>query len=121
MRYECWDSSSSIGTNRAWCRIIYQLKIYTVWSKDSGVKEKKKLKKIEVHLQGPRSNFEMGRGGGGAPLVTRYGGGGRHLFLLTLYNSKNIVNWSKMIQTEVQCYSFSSKDTLKITSFDKIC
>ena len=46
-------------------------------------------------VQGPRSNFEIGGvGGGGAPLVTRYweggGGGTRHLFLLTLYNSKNI-------------------------------
>ena len=40
-------------------------------------------------LQGPRRYFEIG----GAPLVTRYWRGGegtRHLFLLTLYNSKNI-------------------------------
>ena len=36
--------------------------------------------------QGPRSNFEMG-GGGGGPLVTRYLGGTGHHFLLTLYNS----------------------------------
>ena len=40
-------------------------------------------------LQGPQSNFEIG-GGGGAPLVTRYWGGTRHFFLLTLYNFKNI-------------------------------
>ena len=65
----------------------------------------------------------MGRGGGGRTVSDSiWGEGGeRHLFLLTLYNSKNIVNWSKMIQTEVQCYSFSNRDTLKITSFDKIC
>ena len=41
---------------------------------------------------GPRSNYEIGGGGGGAPLVNRYWGGegARHLFLLTLYNLKNI-------------------------------
>ena len=32
-----------------------------------------------------------GRGGGGSPLVIRYWGDTRHLFLLNLYNSKN--NW----------------------------
>ena len=43
--------------------------------------------------QGPRSNFEIGRvggGGGEAPIVTQYWGGTRHFFLLTLYNFKNI-------------------------------
>ena len=45
----------------------------------------------EHDKQRPRSNFEMG-GGGGAPLVTQYWGGGpqKHVFLLTLYNFKNI-------------------------------
>ena len=41
------------------------------------------------HSQGPRSNFEIG-GGGGAPLVTQYWGVTRHFFSLTLYNFKNI-------------------------------
>ena len=42
--------------------------------------------------QGPRSNFEMGGRGGGAPLVTQYwrGGGTKYFFLLILYNLKNI-------------------------------
>ena len=41
--------------------------------------------------QGPRSNFEIGWGGGGeAPLVPQYWGGTRHFFLLTLYNFRNI-------------------------------
>ena len=43
-----------------------------------------------VFVQGPRSNFEIG----GAPLVTRYWGGGvggtKHFFLLILYNFRNI-------------------------------
>ena len=45
-----------------------------------------------LSVQRPRSNFEIGEGGG-APLVSQYWGGGggtRHLFLLTLYNYKNI-------------------------------
>ena len=40
-------------------------------------------------FQGTWSNFE-GRGGGVVPLVIRYWGGTRHLFLLTISNSKNI-------------------------------
>ena len=50
---------------------------------------------MQLSAQGPRSNFEIGEGG--APLMTGYWGGGsggggvgtRHLFLLTLHNSKN--------------------------------
>ena len=40
--------------------------------------------------QGPRSNFEIGGGGGGAPILTQYWRGTKHLFLLILYNFKNI-------------------------------
>ena len=42
---------------------------------------------IILGKQGLPSNFEIGRG---APLVTQYWGGTRHLFLPTVYNSKNI-------------------------------
>ena len=47
---------------------------------------------LPLLLQGPRSDFEIGMGGGGgAPLVPQYWGGGtRHFFLLTLFNFKNI-------------------------------
>ena len=37
--------------------------------------------------QGPWSNFEIG---GGAPLVTQFGRGTRHFFLVNLYNFQNI-------------------------------
>ena len=49
-----------------------------------------KKKKKKTLMQGPRSNFEIGEGGGGAPLVPLYWGVTRHFFLLTLYNFKNI-------------------------------
>ena len=44
----------------------------------------------KVSSQGPRSNFEIGGGGRGAPLVTQYWGGIKQFFLLILYNFGNI-------------------------------
>ena len=49
-----------------------------------------KTKAFYHKMQGPRRNFEIGRGGGGASLVTQYRGGTSHFFLLILYNFKNI-------------------------------
>ena len=44
-----------------------------------------------MFAQGPRSNFEMGGGGGGTISGSILGGGGtKHIFLLILYNFKNI-------------------------------
>ena len=36
---------------------------------------------VNIINQGPRRNFEIGGGGGGAPLVTQYWGGHKTLFL----------------------------------------
>ena len=45
----------------------------------------------EENLQkGPRSNFKIGMGGGGGPLLTQYLGGHKTLFLLILYTFKHI-------------------------------
>ena len=42
-----------------------------------------------MFAQGPRSNFEIG-GGGGTISGSILGGGTKHIFLLILYNFKNI-------------------------------
>ena len=52
---------------------------------------KSHIKGLGLYNQGPRSIFEIGGGGEGAPLVPHYWGRGtRHFLLLTLYNFKNI-------------------------------
>ena len=49
------------------------------------------LKHAQFRDRGATLRLGVGVRGGGAPLVTRYGGGGtKHLFLLILYNFKNI-------------------------------
>ena len=50
---------------------------------------KSMLTVIKYLCQGPRSNFEIG-GGGGTISDLIFGGGTKHFFLLILYNFKHI-------------------------------
>ena len=50
----------------------------------------KLIRSINTLYQGPRSNFEIGGGGGTVSNSILEGEGTTRLFLLTLYSSKNI-------------------------------
>ena len=61
--------------------------------------------------QGPRCNFDMGWGRGGTVSDSILGGGTRHFFLLTLYNS---CQKQTMVLILVQAIDLNSNKLLQV-------